>query len=112
MTIDLTALRIATPWTNADDPDWEGRELGSFFTYDDRGSYLAWVREWKTEYATLSARIRAQKRERCELQRAGAYDVLAARPLREDRRLARGMLALRRAAKRDSWTKRNASNVA
>ena len=73
---------------------------------------MMWVRDWKAAYFQLSRRIRAAKVERRELQRAGAYDTEAARPQIRDRRLARGMLALRRAVKRDSWVRRNAAKVA
>ena len=115
MTIDTKALLASMPWSPDDAAEWERNEeheLDPFFTYTDRESYLAWVADWKAEYAALSARIRAEKRERRQLQRAGAYDSAAARPLVCDRRLARAMLALRRAAKRDSWARRSVANVA
>ena len=115
MTIDTKALSSSMPWSRDDEVEWgrnEQHELDPFFTFTDRETYFAWVADWKAEYADLSARIRAAKSERRELQRAGAYDPAAARPLFCDRRLARGLLALRRAAKADSWAKRNAARVA
>jgi hypothetical protein len=115
MTIDQTALRRTMPWSHDKLAAWEANEeheFDAFFTYTDRKTYIAWATEWKAENVTLSADIRRLKRERLELQRAGRYDTLAAGPLHVARKTARAMLALRRAAKRDSWARQNASKVA
>lgn len=115
MSIDQAALRRTVPWDPDDVPAWEANESGDFnpfFGYIDRTTYLSWVAGWKADYAALAAEIRSLKAARPALQRAGAYDSEAARPLVFARRSARAMLALRRAAKRDSWAKRNAGKVA
>lgn len=39
------------------------------FTFTDKSSYLAWRQEWKTNYAQLTAEIRAQKRARKQFLR-------------------------------------------
>ena len=115
MTIDTTALVRSMPWDPDDRRDWETNEHGeldAFFSYTDRASYLAWVSVWKEEYAALSDAIPVLKRSRRELQRDGAFDSHATRPLRASQVAARALLALRRAAKRDSWARRARANVA
>jgi hypothetical protein len=103
------------PWNSDDIAAWEenaNHAFDPFFTYTDRESYLAWTAEWKRSYADLTADIRDLKRARQALQRSGSYDRAAAAPLMRGKKLARALLALRRAAKRDSWARRNASQVA
>ena len=115
MNIDQTALCRTMPWSPDDLPAWEANEghaFDPFFTYTDRESYLAWAAGWKEDYRDLAAEIRRLKRERPTLQRTGAYDPAAAAPLVAGRKMARALLALRRASKRDSWAKRSAANVA
>jgi hypothetical protein len=70
------------------------------------------VAEWKALYADLSAQIRVQKREAREAHRNGTFDYRMGRQMTESKRTARGLLALRRAAKRDSWAKRQALRAA
>jgi hypothetical protein len=73
-------------------------KIAACFPYTDRASYLGFVAEWKAIYAALSADIRAQKRDRADHSR--------------NSRLAFGLLALRTAAKADSWAKRQALRAA
>lgn len=113
--IDIDALLRTKPWNIDDLPAWEANDNGAFnpfFEYTDRATYLAWVAGCKAQYGELAAAIRREKAARPDLQRAGLYDRAAARPLVEARVAARAMLALRRAAKRDSWAKRNAARAA
>ena len=113
--IDTDALIRTRPWQPDDIPAWEANENGAFnpfFDYHDRATYLAWVEAWKQQYAALAAEIRRHKAARPALQRAGLYDSPAARPLHQARRSCYLLLLLRRAAKRDSWAKRQAAVAA
>src|SRR5436190_14113907 len=115
MNINHVALVRTKPWNPDDLPAWEANAdhaFDPFFAYTDRESYLAWVAGWNDDYRQLTTEIRRLKRERPALQRAGAYDSVAAGPLVDARQAARALLALRRASKRDSWAKRSAAKVA
>ena len=86
-----------------DDPAYE-----EHFTYTDRESYLAWVAEWKATYAALSS---AQREHKAAI-RAAAGDLATQASEQaahaDGRKQARALLAIRAAAKLDSWAKRNA----
>ena len=101
--IDLSALRKISPWRaqealTADDP-----ALIPFLTYVGRAAYLAWVAEWQSLYRTLAVQIRADKvawrAAGSEIPPQLRFDLFDARSL------ARTLLALRAAGKRDSWAK-------
>lgn len=88
-------------------------DLSTHLTYTDRDSYLAWVIAWKSAYAALSAQIRADKAKCRAQQRAG--DSNASRlqvSLHDDASSARMLLALRRVAKTDSWSRALAARAA
>lgn len=115
MNIDQTSLIRTIPWSQDRLAAWEtnaDHAFDPFLSYTDRATYLAWVTAWKQDYADLTAEIRAMKQQRPELQRAGAYDKAAVAPYLRAKRFAFALLALRRVAKRDSWEKRRAANVA
>ena len=88
-------------------------DFAGFLVYTDRASYLAWVADWKITYAELSTQIRSDKAACREMQRAG--DINASRlqvKLNDERISARMLLALRRVAKADSWTRATAARAA
>ena len=81
--------------------------FGDFFTFDDRDSYLEWVAKWKSEYAAFSKIIRESRATCKNMQRAEdekASDVQSSLVTRS--RIARTMIALRKAAKKHSWALR------
>lgn len=110
-TIDTAALLSATPYKESDKHDLaeHPEKLAPFLTYADRDSYLAFVAEWKSVYRNLSAEIRIQKRD----WRAAGSDIPypLQRARNDSRRLARTLLALRAAAKVDSWGKHQAQRA-
>ena len=112
--IDITALRRDIPVYRPSELEWarnEKGELARYLAYTDRQSYLDWVAAWKAAYRDLSERLRAEKRAFRESQRSGVPDPIAA-GLFPDRRLARALLAIRAAGKRDSWAKAQAARRA
>lgn len=104
--IDTAALLSITPYKSADALAADDPKLAPFLTYETRDSYLAWVAAWKAEYRALSAAIRAEKLE----WRAAGSDIpwQLAVSLRDHKRLARSLLALRHAGKIDSWARAQA----
>jgi len=80
--------------------------FAEFFFYQDRESYLAWVAQWKALYRALSAEIRQQKRAVRKADNDATWQQRHA--LWQNQRLARALLALRAAAKRDSWQRATA----
>jgi len=88
----------------------DDQALAPFFAYHDRESYLAWVAEWKELYRGLSVDIRTDKRAIWKADKDATWQQRHA--LVQQRRLARAMLALRHAAKRDSWRRATAERAA
>jgi hypothetical protein len=82
----------------------EDPAYAAHFAYTDRESYLAWVAAWKEAYRALSL----AQRERKAARRAAGSSVPAQIwwDLYDGAHQAWAMLALRAAAKRDSWAKR------
>jgi hypothetical protein len=107
ISLNLTALLAISPYLVADRLMADDPALLPFLTYTDRDSYLVWVTAWQVEYRTLSAAIRTEK----VAWRAAGSNI--PHPLqislRNHRRLARTLLALRAAGKRDSWAKAQAA---
>ena len=85
---------------------------GEHFTYTDRESYLAWVADWKAVYRALSE---AQRGHKAAIRAAGGDVATQAseQAARADgAKQARALLAIRAAAKLDSWAKRSAAKEA
>jgi hypothetical protein len=107
--IDTAGLSAITSHSDSDKHQFTEQpdKLAPYLTYTDRESYLAFVADWKSTYANLSATIRAGKAQ----WRAAGSDIPY--PLVRDhvanRHLARTLLALRAAGKVDSRAKREAA---
>lgn len=109
-TIQTGALLAITPYKVAERLTADDPKLVPFLTYTDRDSYLAWVAAWKEEYRLTSGAIRIEKRQ----WRAAGSDIPwpLQVSLRDHRRAARSLLALRAAGKRDSSARARAARVA
>ncbi len=85
-------------------PDTGDAAWKPFLTYTDRTSYLKWVADWKSVYRELSV---AQRLRKTVIREAGSSASAEQwRALIGGKLHARGMLALRAAAKLDSASRR------
>lgn len=111
---DLRTIAAAVWYREQRQPEALGPDdLAELLAYTDRASYLAWVSAWKATYAELAGWIRSSKAECRAAQRNGEPKGSRLQAeLHHAGRDARLLIVLRRAAKRDSWAKREAAQAA
>jgi len=90
-------------------PELTDPAYAEHFTYTDRESYLAWVADWKAAYAALSDAQRGHKAAIRAAAGDAATQATEQATHADGRKQARALLAIRAAAKLDSWAKRNAA---
>ena len=67
--------------------------------FTDRASYIAWVKEWKANYKSLSEMIRQTKRDIRDTQKAGNHACSMQASREYMRKRARDMLTERQESK-------------